>query len=251
MLPGEPLAETQINYQTLGEQEEQVASIEANDLGVAPSAIMEVGRKNLDTQPTKGRFPTGLSVVRVDAATRGDEPEHFLRISQVEEYLNAYLFQAMQDLAMLREVIMLTTYGLDPRGADWRSVLESSVRNDCGLCLMYAEIYETSADAELVGVLWDARNEMALATYRAPVMVPLDTRLRYEKKKKYVGLKPEAEKLAMTELQRLVRETIWDVAARDSASATTQPDPWQIDQPLYPREFYRYRRILLEERPQR
>jgi hypothetical protein len=249
--PCEPPAEPENTYQTLCEQEDEVVPIEANDLGVPPSAIMEAGRKNLETEPMTGRFPGGLSVVRVEAATRGDEPEHFLRLVPVEDYRKAPWIQVMQALPMVREVTVVGTYGLDPQGTDWRGLLRASLRIDCDFCFIYAEIYETAADAEFVGVLWDAMNEKALATYRVPVVLPPDARLKYEEKKTYVGLKSEAESRAMAEMQQSVRNTIWEVAARDTETTTTQPSPWQTDLPLYPRDYDNNLRIYLKERPRK
>ncbi|HVP12675.1 MAG TPA: hypothetical protein VMV94_15975 [Phycisphaerae bacterium] len=245
----QPSVEAESKYQTICEREEEIVAIEASDLGVSPAEITEVGQKNLVTEPSTGRFPTGLSVVCVEAATRGDEPEHFLRPVSVEEYRGARWIRATQDLPVLREVTMLGTYGLDPRGTDWQALLRASLRLDCDLCLIYGEVYETEADAEFVGVLWDARTAQALATYRAPMVLPADVRLTYEEKKEYVGLRVEAEQQAMAELQRMVRDTIWDLAAKDN-EATTQPSPWQTDLPLYPRDLHRTLRIFTKEKPQ-
>jgi len=245
------LSEAEAKYQTLCEQVEEIVAIEASDLGVPPTAITEVGRKILATEPSKDRFPAGLSVVRVEAATRGDEPEHFLQIVPVEDYRNARWIRATQDLATLREITMLDTYGIDQRGTDWQALLRRSLRADCDLCLIYAQVHDTDADAEFVGVLWDAVTEEALATFRAPVVLPPDVRLTYEEKQRYAELTSEAEHQAMAELRRLVRDAIWDIAANDTQGTTIQPSPWQKELPLYPRDSHRDVRIYMNERPRK
>jgi hypothetical protein len=232
----EPPQENESGYQMLSELQDEIVPIEANDLGVSASVIMAAGRRNLDTEPLTGRFPTGLSVVRVEAATCGDEPEHFLRLITLEDYRSAPWIHTMKDVPAVREVTTLGTYGLDPRGADCRGLLKSSLLNDCELCFVYAEVLETAADAEFLGVLWDAAEEKALAAYRVPVVLTAAERETYEKKHKFAGLKADAESRAMAELQRLVRDTIWEIASKDSGTATTQPSPWQTDLPLYPRD---------------
>jgi hypothetical protein len=210
---------------------------------------MEAGRKNLDLEPSApGRFPAGLSIVRVEAATSGDEPEHFLRLIMLEDFRSAPWIYTMQDVPAVREVTTVGTYGFDARGADWRDVLKASLLNDCDLCLMYAEVLETTADSEFLGVLWDAATEKALATYRVPVALTAAEREVYEKKKKYGKIKADAEGRALAELQRLVRDTIWDVASKDAGTATTQPSPWQSDLPLYPRDNKPNLRIYLNNK---
>jgi hypothetical protein len=248
--PCPPPIEPENEYTLLCEHEDEIVPIEANDLGVPPAAIMKPGRNDLDAEPSTGRFPCGLSVARVNATGHADEPEHTLQLVSAGDYHDAPWIRAMQDLPMVREVTMLGNYGLDPRGTDWRRFLQLSLHVECDLCFLYAEVLETGADAEFVGVLWDAVAEKALAAYRVPAVIPWGDRLVYEEKKQYLGLRSDAEGRAMAELRHLVRNTILDIAGRDSES-DIRPNPWKTDMPLLPRDSRSDMRIFLKERPQK
>lgn len=226
---------------------EEVVDITSADLGVSDSALAQSGGTTLEGEASVGRFPTGLAVVRVEAVTKDDLARR-LRVVPVAQYRDAYWNQEMSDLPELREVAMPRKFGLDPRGADWRSVLRVSLAQNCGLCLVYSQVHDTEADAEFVGVLWDTPTEKALATFRVPVQLPPEIRETYQKKKQWIALQSDAEFRAETELRRLVRDTLWDFAAKDADATTTQPNPWQTDLPLFPRDYRRHLQIYINER---
>jgi hypothetical protein len=230
---------------------DDVVFIKAADLGVPDSAMTGSGVNVLDTQASAGRFPAGLSVVQVAAAMNEKDAGRHLQVEPLTPHGGVYWSQIMEDLPPIREVRVLRTYGHDPRGTDRSALLQSSLESDCGLCVIFAKIEDTDADAEFVGVLWDATTDKALATYRVPLVLPDDVRERYEDDDEddidYEALYAEAEFRAECDLRRLVRNTLWDLVERDARAATTQPNPWKTDNPVFPRDHYshpRFRRLL-------
>ncbi len=237
----------ELRHPPICSSEEEEVEVTSSDLGVSESALAHSGAATLDAEASSGRFPTGLAVVRVEAVTKDQAANRYLRVVPVAEYRDAYWKSEMADLPELREVAMPRTFGLDPRGADWRSLLQTAAAQDCDLCLIYSKVHDTEADAEFVGVLWSSSTEKALVTFRVPVQLPPEIRRKYEKKKHWIKLRSDAEFRAETELRRLVRDVLWDLVAKD-ADAATQPNPWETDVPLFPRDHRRHMRIYLNER---
>ncbi|MEK6643347.1 MAG: hypothetical protein AABZ08_05510 [Planctomycetota bacterium] len=220
-------------------KEEQIC-VTPVDLGVTHDQLPPSGAKELDKTPTIGRFPTGISVVRINAVTDSDSTTHHIQLASMTVERSAYWNQLLDDFPALREVTMHRMTGLDPRGIQHKALLKKSVQNDCGLCLIYARVKETDADAEYVGVIWDATTEKALTSYRIPVTIAECRREEVEddshpKPKHKVWLE-EADFRAEADLRQLVRYSIWDMAQRDGFEPTTQPNPWQTDRPVYPRD---------------
>lgn len=220
-------------------------SVAPEDIGVTAGQFPSFGTKELDATPTMGRFPTGIAVVQVDAMTSEAKGTHLIQLASMSVERGAYWNQLLDDLPALREVIIHRTTGLDPRGVPYRAFLKKSVEKNCGLCLIYARVHVNDAEVEYVGVLWDVIHEKPLNVYRTVVTIeecrrddPKDADIEeddddYEEKKK--EWTSEAEFRAEADLRQFVRYSIWDMARRDGFEPTTQPNPWQTDRPIYPR----------------
>jgi len=97
---------------------------------------------------------------------------------------------------------------------------------------------------------------MALATFRIPVILPVDFVTSEQedaddKDEEEIELAlSEARFRAEQDLRRTVRDTLWDLARRDGAVLTTQPNPWRSGVPLFPRDYERYRNPRDESRRQ-
>ena len=118
------------------------------DLGVPSVALSGYGRKTLEPQPSTGRFPSGVSVVRVAAMAGTDGAQRCVRVADTSTEETVYWMHIWDDLPRIREVTRLRTLGLDPRGATHEDLLRESVNINCRLCVMYARVEETEADAE-------------------------------------------------------------------------------------------------------
>jgi len=225
---------------------EQVVSIRSADLGVSSEASARVGAILLNAEPSVGRFPAGICVVRVEALQPGADRQRDLRVSQLPAQHAVYWNLLFDDLPSIREVVFLGNPGLDPRGYRWLELLEAASQHECSLCVLYAEREVTDADAEYYGVLWDTQAVQALATFRIPVILPEEYATSEQED---ADDRDDDVKIAMREarfraeqdFRRTVRDTLWDLAKRDGAVLTTQPNPWRNGVPLFPRDYERYR----------
>ena len=228
------------------EIDEDIVSIKSTDLGVPKEAMPKTGTLQLGNEPSRGRFPTGVGVIRVYAAMDETRGRRYLRVAKMEPAQGVYWNQLLVDLPPVREVKILRSWSFDPRGAQWENVLSQSAGVNCDLCVMYASVDDTEADAELIGVLWEVPTQKVLATYRVTVIMPRDDDDEEEeeasRKYKHGGKwKCEADFRADSEFRTLVRNTLWDLTQQDQKAPTTQPNPWHTDLPLYPRDYDHYR----------
>lgn len=224
--------------------------VRAEDLGVEPTQLAPQGETLIDKNPSIGRFPSGLAVAKVVAAANPEHGDRHLQVAPIAPFRGVYWSEMMKDLPPIREVTMLRAYGMDPRGTSYQQLLQMATQMDCSLCVLYAVVENTRADAEYVGVLWDALTTRPLATFRVPITLSEDLRLTYEKDEDlgFQRMLAEADFRAESDFRRLVRNALWDLAEYDSKDSTTQPSPWrQDDMPLYPRDYDARIRNLLRQ----
>lgn len=224
------------------EDELGAVPVEPRDIGLTPGEVAPDGRHILDASPSHGRFPTGLSVVQVVAIADGPKAARTVRPAQMAVDRQAYWLGLADDLPGMREVRVQRQRGLDPRGADHREILNEALNSRCNLCLIYARVLDTTVDAEYFGVLYDARSGTALAAFRCPVKLQKQQRKACDHHEhEYDDGECISSYLAEAKLRQMVRDTLWDLAQRDQRDPTTQPSPWQTDDPLMPRpsDFWR------------
>ena len=224
--------------------------VRAEDLGVDHTQLADSGPVILDQEPSVGRFPSGLAVAKVVAAANPERADRHILVAPVAPFRGVYWGEVMRDLPTIREVTMLRSYGTDPRGTDVSQLLHMATRMECSLCIIYAVVENTRADAEYVGVLWDALISKPLATFRVPIVLSENDRAAYEEDEDhgYERMMKEADFRAESDLQRLVCNALWDLAETDSKDPTTRPSPWrQGDMPLYPRDYDARIRNLLRQ----
>ena len=153
-------------------EDDETVPILAIDLGVADETASKMGATLLETKPSIGRFPAGLCVIRVNALLDEKTDQRRLRVFPLPKSHAVYWNHLFDDLPSIREVVFLGKPGLDPRGYGWHELLYAAAQRECGLCIIYARVEATIADAEYVGVLWDTRSLEPLATCRAPAVLP-------------------------------------------------------------------------------
>ncbi len=229
-------------------------SLSGRDVGVADEVLRPIGWRLLTDQRTAGRFPAGICVVEVEVYTPAGSDERLLRLRTVPGHHAVYWSNLLDELPLVREVIFLGEAGLDPRGYQWREVLQASVERDCSLCLIYSRLDDSDADAEYAGVLWDAAAFLPLAVLRVPVILPIDeSSPSGSASDDDHGVEPqdptirEADFRAQQEFRHALRDAIWDLAGQDSVAPATQPNPWSdAEFPLFPRDYHRYRDWRLE-----
>ncbi len=224
------------------EDELGAVAVEPNDIGLTPEEVAGSGRHILDATPSSGRFPTGLSVVQVVATVDGPEVTRTVRPAQMAGDRQAYWLGLADDLPGMREVRLQRQRGLDPRGTGHREILDEALNSRCNLCLIYARVLDTNADAEYFGVLYDARSGTALAAFRSTANLQKQQRKACDRHEhEFDDGECISSYLAEARLRQMVRDTLWDLAKRDQREPTTQPSPWQTDLPLAPRpsDFWR------------
>ena len=228
----EPVVETPV------EATEQPSDMTTVDLGVPPEQFPEEGAKLLSDEKSVGRFPTGLAVAQVYASVEPGTKGSILPAESTEAR-RALWNDMLTDLPTLREVRVLRATSLDPRGFHCRDLLCRAVTDHCNLCLIFTRSGPSEFDAEYIGTLWDAPASKPLAVFRTPVIVFDFARevsdCDHHGKHRH-SAPEEADLRAESELRHLVRDTIWDLAARDQTRPTTEPSPWQSDHPLIPRD---------------
>ncbi|HKQ47024.1 MAG TPA: hypothetical protein VJZ71_03015 [Phycisphaerae bacterium] len=218
-------------------------SLGPEDLG-ATSEQFAIGGRHIDASPSTGRFPAGLAVAKVVSRADGAATRN-LRISEMPTDQVAYWNGLLDSLPPVREVAVLKGQGLDPRGTAWSEILREAARIDCRLCLIYGRWERGEGDADLIGVLCDARESRTLSAFRVPIVFD-DVRYDDEQDRRPPeGVLSPAEYDAEAELRGLVRDAVWDLAKRDEPTTTTQPSPWQTDDWLSPRDD----RLIIEVQP--
>lgn len=220
---------------------EYETGVRMSDFGISGPDDSLSGVQLLNDEATNGRFPTGLAVVRVHASSRDEGPERPLFVSAMGSDRAVYWNGVVDDLPSVREVTILRTLGIDPRGGTWSDLTREALNVACDLCLMYGAVANTDADAEFIAVLWDAAQQTPLSFFRAATELSPEVRKRCKKKRAGHDRECDAAFLAEARLRTMVRDHLWDLAQRDSTSVTTQPSPWRTDLPLFPRDYYRYR----------
>ncbi len=240
---GSPEQEYQPITSGVSAPNEDIVCITAVDLGVPQEAIADAKHESLDSSPSTARFPTGVSVVRVVAAMNEKDARRYLRIAEMPQESAVYWGHLWDDLSPVRCVTMLGTLGLDPRGAIYEDLLKESTNADCGLCVIYARIDDTDADADFAAVLWDAANRKALSAFRVPVTLSDEDREVSEKAHRGGPWVSEAEFRAEADLRKLIRNALWDLVAIDQESQIPQHSPWQEYLPLFPRDYDRFRQF--------
>lgn len=244
---GSPETKYQVHSQ------ETSVSLSGSDVGVADEVLAPAGSRLLTSERTAGRFPAGICVVEVEVYIPAGSNERLLRLRTVPGHHAVYWSNLLDELPLVREVIFLREAGLDPRGYQWREVLQASVERDCSLCLIYSRLDDSEADAEYAGVLWDSAALQPLAVLRVPVILPVDlsndASAGEEPEEPQDPTIREADFRAQQEFRHSLRDAIWDLARQDSTAPTTQPNPWNDAEfflPMFPRDYKRYRDWRLE-----
>lgn len=188
--------------------------------------------------------PCGIAIARVACTDR--EPNRALQVEPIAPERAAFWNQLVADLPGVREVSVLRTLGMDPRGIAMTDLLREARNQDCSYLLVFRIVEPDAASAIIQAVLWSVEPAHAVVAFNSDIRLPeaviqkcsdSDTRMLRECDPSY-----QVE----GELRLLVRDTLWDMAARSRPedSPTTRPNPWKTDQPILPRDEYRFRQFM-------
>ncbi len=214
------------------------ASVRAEDIGLPADLKQEAGSVMLATDAPRGRFPTGLAVIRIDAFTAAGSSDRLLRLTEIATHHAIPWNHLLDALPAIREVVFPRGLGLDPRGYDADAVLQAAVAQNCGLCFIYAKVVDTDSDAEYIGGLWDAEKREPMAAFRSPVTLDPSLTEQLIEEQGPTSVVREADFRAQLGLRNLARDAIWNLAKQDTGEPDLQPSPWRdTDVPLFPRDY--------------
>lgn len=189
----------------------------------------------------------GIAVIRVrcDGAIEGRP----LQAEPIAPERAALWNQLVNDLARVREFVVLGTLGMDPRGAKNDDLLDAAKAQDCNYCLIYQLVDPFPNSASVRAVLWDTDTRKPLVSFNTAIQLP-ESVVQQCNEDEDMSLRREGDASFQVEaeLRGMVRDTLWDMAAKTSPNEgpTSRPNPWKTDQPILPRDDYRYRRYLMQ-----
>lgn len=200
---------------------------------------------------TGGNLPALQSIAAIAVARvrcDGSASDRALQVESIAPERGAFWNQMLSELSSVREVVVLRTLGLDPRGVSLREILQAARGQECNYCLLFQIDDFQPTSAEVRAVLWNVDDGAALVAFNTSVQVSQAVIEKCSDDEDMLHRREaDASYLVEAELRRMVRDTFWDMAARTAPGEgpTSRPNPWKTDQPILPRDDYRYRRYFM------
>lgn len=198
-----------------------------------------------------GNLPALLPTAAVAVARvhcDGGASNRALQIVPIAPERAVFWNQLVSELSSVRETVVMRTLGMDPRGVSCKEILQAARGQECNYCLIFQIDDFLPATAAVRAVLWNAEEGTALVTFNTRIQLS-DSILAACSDDEDMAFRREADASyqAEAELRLLVHDTLWDMAARSTPTEgpTSRPNPWKTDQPILPRDDYRYRRYFL------
>jgi len=216
------------------------------NLGVDPSSLSNAeGALLLSGELPAIQPPCGIAIARVEC--HGSNAQRPLGIEPIAPERAAFWNQLVADLPGVREVLVLRTLGMDPRGIAVNDLLRAARNQDCTYLLIYRIADDANNSAVVQAVLWSLEPERAVVAFNTSIELPASV-IEKCSDSDYRHLREcDASYQVEAELRQLVRDTLWDMAAksRTGDGPTSRPNPWKSDQPILPRDDSRYRRYFM------
>lgn len=223
-------------------------SSEFCDLGVDANLF----KNDTPTRVLAGDQPALLPAAAIAVARvhcDGGATGRSLQIETIAPERAAFWNQLVGDLAGVREMVVLRTLGMDPRGVTHKEILQAARGQECNYCLIFQIDDFVHTTAQVRAVLWNVDDGAALVTFNSHVTLPDSVvALCSEDEDMAFHREADASYQVEAELRKLVRDTLWDMAAKTTPAdgPTSRPNPWKTDQPILPRDDYRYRRYFMQ-----
>jgi len=211
-------------------------TLASSNLGVERPAPEPTGFTLLEQQPSQGRFPGALAVARLippqgfftpdnNDATR----EHWwIGTIKWEEAMGwNRLGNRIPDL---REVIVLDRFTTVCPNSELEAIAASARRLEAALSLIYGPSPVEPEQAGLWGVLLDTQTGAKVAFVQAQAG-PSDYEPPHVDRREEDMRHRDPNYLVQRKFQREVRKCILALIEQDLPPTTTQPSPWQTDQP--------------------
>jgi hypothetical protein len=217
------------SHYTIADRSTPVA-VTANDLGIPATVAGSVGVQKLGGSSANGRFPAAICVARVVAREGGESRGRHLRIADFSAHHKVYWNQLLDEQPAVREVLFLTGAGLDPRGYDRHAILDAARLRGADLCVIYARVPTSEADAAYLGALWDVRDQTPLVGLRSVGVLPAELAVELAAEQDESSLDPsvrEADFRAEQDFRRMFRDGVWDMVEADQGTKGGEQNPWR------------------------
>lgn len=209
------------------------------DLGLAQPVDVESNAfVILEAAASKGRFPAGLAVLRLDqpnplfvcddhlfVAERGWE------ISTLKEEEACYWNGLLKTVPHARAVYVMDRRSIVSPDCDLEQVIQAVKRLNIELCLVYGPRMVPDDCAGFAGVIIDVQTGDHLAYVQSEAGIfdfepPRPDRPKHDRSHQDVNY------IAARRFEREVRNCILEMIARDQPAAATQPSPWRDSKDL-------------------
>jgi hypothetical protein len=214
-------------------------TLAAADLGLAePVDTGANGFAILESSPSKGRFPAGLAVVRLDQPNPLFVPDDHLfvaergwEIATLREEEAAYWNNLLNTVPQSRAVFVMDRLSTTSPDCDLDQVIRSVRRLDIPLCLIYGPRMVLDDCGGFAGVIVDSNTGEHLAYIQSQASI-LDFEPPRSDRSKYDRSHQDVNYLAARRFEREVRNCFLELVARDQPAAATQPSPWRESESL-------------------
>jgi len=211
-------------------------TLASSDLGVEQPISEKTGFIVLEEESSQGRFPGALAIARL-AAPQGFLTPDNNNLSQKHWSIGTikweeamgwnYLGNQIPDL---REIIVLDQYTTVGSNGNLKLIVDAARRLDASLCLVYGPSPAEPAYAGLWGVILDTKTSAKVAFVQAQAG-PIDYEPPHADRREEDMRHRDPNYLVVRKFQHEVRNCILANLARDQKLTTTQPSPWQTEEP--------------------
>jgi hypothetical protein len=204
------------------------------DLGMAqPVKAPETGYVLLDSQPSRGRFPAALAVVRLDKPDPLFVPDGALLVSErgwevadLPSEEATWWNGLLKTVPMTRAVYVLDRGCMASPDCDLKQVIEAARRFKLELCLIYGPRSVSDGSAGLAGAIIEVSSGQYLAYIQAEAG-PCDVEPPRPDRPKHDLSHQDVNYLAARRFERQARSCVIDMIGRDQPAPATQPNPWR------------------------
>ena len=180
----------------------------------------------LDHAVTVGRFACGLAIAKFDPRGEGFEPD--LQLSDISPAEQARWDETFRGIASIRELIFLSRTSSQGGRRDPTALCMVARRLGAPLLLIYSPNRHGPNTAQVLGVLYEARDARPIATLHAAARF-VDRQGNETPPERRFGDQRERDAgyQAARAFERHALSCLFDLVDLDSTPATTQPHDWQ------------------------
>lgn len=207
----------------------QSTLLQLADLGVTTPMPEPNTVTTVETQPSIGRFPAGVSVARVKMEESPGGPSGLV-VDTLTDPEALYWNELFDSVGKIREVTVIDPQSVPQRYVTVPQLLASSRRQKCRLCVVYGQNDVAYNVSRVVGALYDAdTNELVAVIFAEQIVDPQEKTPPPADYPKGDERHKDAHWLAARRFEQLVRGFVLQLIERDRepgappAEAASQP----------------------------